>query len=310
MHKIFYNNTAFSNSELLFDSINQFFKPFNIFFNNNYKFVLLKGNSKFTFNTAKFNNPVYKNYYYSVFKISANSFLFSYYDNEFIIYVNIKNNYFFGIITQPERFHYDFFREFLIMPITALRLFFEKIYFFHSSIFSINDKGILISGNSGHGKSTLTLLLLQSFNNKIFLSDDKAFLKINNDELFGGGFKSYLKVKNPKLPQLKKFLQNLEPALKIHQSNFYSFNNYTPKIKLHYLLFPVVKKDSFSSIKKLDKKEFYFHLINNSYDMILNIDKENYLDFLEIIVAKTEGYSVVLGKDMENIPFLSPFNNL
>jgi hypothetical protein len=306
MKKIFTNNFSLSNNKKLFDSITQFFNQLNIFYNNNSKYILLEGNTKNCFNILNFKNIYYKTYYYTIYKLSSSAFLFSFYDNEFIIYVNINKNFFWGIITEPERFHYDFFREFLIMPTVAFQLFFHNIYFFHSSIFSVNNNGILICGNSGKGKSTLTLLLLQSSNNKLFLSDDKSFLKFSDNNLYGGGFKSLLKVKNPQLPQLKNFLLNIKPELKINETNFYKFPEAKKNIKINLVLFPDVKKDGKTSIVELSKKEFFFELIKNSYEILLQIDQEKYFDFLEKIINSSNGYKIILGKDIEIIPDLFP----
>lgn len=304
-YNFFHKNNIFSNNKILFDSINQFFSNLNIFFSNNFKFFLFEGKAKNVFNTTtlkkKTDNIIYKDNYYYIFKLSENAFLFTFYNNEFIIYLNIKSNSFFGIMTKPERFHYDFFREFIIMPVVAFRLIFENIYFFHSSVFSVNNKGFLISGNSGKGKSTLTFLLLESFNNKIFLSDDKAFLKKYNKYLYGGGFKSLIKIKNPELPYLKKYLKNKIPEMTINKINFYKYEDKSDEIKLNYLIFPTVKKNEVSSLKVLSKKELYFYLIENSYKMNLTVNKNKYLDFLEQMVQSSTGFVAVLGKNMNAI---------
>lgn len=63
----------------------------------------------------------------------------------------------------------------------------------HCACVSQNDDGILLAGPSGSGKSTLALALSQA--GCSFLSDDRTFCSLNNDEVQAWGLQTRLKLR-------------------------------------------------------------------------------------------------------------------
>lgn len=134
-------------------------------------------NSKFKI-IKNFSGHLESNEFHEIFDIEKGEKLF----------INTRNGYNYAIFKKDSSFYIIAKENTLYKKQQALRVIRELLLrtlenygyiFFHSAAINYNNKGIMIIGNSGTGKTTLMSHLLNNLNSN-FISNDRVFLKKEN----------------------------------------------------------------------------------------------------------------------------------
>lgn len=212
------------------------------------------------------------------------------------IYLNLKT-------IEIRRFFSFIF--FYIMLVEMLR--YRGLYYVHASCVAVGDKGVLISGDTGVGKSTLCITLLRE--GCKYLSDDGVLLKDEGDNVrilsLPGDFHI-----DPAISERFEELEKVKNARKYGNGPKRSFRaedvypeQFVLEAKQGFILFPEITGEEKSALVPLGRAEALAKLIPSS--LLVMMDKDiapMHLAALKKIVEKSKSYRMKSGADLIKSP--------
>ena len=174
--------------------------------------------------------------------------------------VDTKKNIVRGYITPFHQLSEDIFLErFFFQPLSFI-LRHKGLFFIHAACVSKTQKGILIPGRMGSGKSTFTISLVrQGFN---FLSEDKSILRKIGNDIYALAFprKAGIIKKTARFfPELKSVEFKFDQARREEKGRFIMQEFYPQSLldsaKIRLIIFPHFQTNGRTKIKPLSKKE-------------------------------------------------------
>ncbi len=131
----------------------------------------------------------------------------------------------------------------------------QKILNFHASSFELNGSGIMLCGDSGAGKSSLTAAF--SANNNSFLTDDLTPVTFNQEKPFLHQLSRQIALKKEALQQMEHIHQPSTGINPFNQKLFFEFSGKQAQtVPLKEVLWINISEGSepeFSELKGLDK---------------------------------------------------------
>jgi hypothetical protein len=131
----------------------------------------------------------------------------------------------------------------------------RKIMPMHGSCFIFNNKGIMLCGNSGAGKSSLTAAFVIAGNE--FLTDDVTPILISNDQAFIWTMSERIKLWEDSLKQLNQNKEGLHKIDPDTEKFYYPLNSYKDSTFMlnHIFLIEIHEKSTinFQEIKGAEK---------------------------------------------------------
>jgi len=211
-----------------------------------------------------------------------------------------------GFLVQPETWPTDLCVRFVHAGFMEL-LKYRGMYTTHATALEKNGHGILMSGQSGRGKTTSFLSLLRSGYRCV--SDDHPFLRSNDHEIEALGFPVKVDVTNN---TVKLFPELQEAGPLLHQGRykkyFYVEDLYSWGVaevcRPRILLFPHVVDSPTSRLELLSKAQALENLLPQGllvYDR--NIAKQEF-QTLTRLVEQVDSYQLHFGHDVLNLPQL------
>jgi hypothetical protein len=205
---------------------------------------------------------------------------------------------------------------YLCTPMTVSSLFVYAVHaaLRHCGLFSIhaaglvspdNGTGILIAGDSGSGKSTLTMHLAQ--NGWRYLSDDLMLLEPESDLVKAYGLRRRFAATALTLSlfdQIKPIKQDTSAGLPDFDKQAFEPTRYFTGGRVEssiptVVYFPVITRETTTSIKKLSKSEVIGRLIKlcpwSCYD---KATAGGHLEVLGCLTKQCESYSILAGEDL------------
>lgn len=196
----------------------------------------------------------------------------------------------------------------------------NKSAVFHTAIASKDNKGIMIIGDKGAGKTTTLIKLLKDYNMN-FVTSDRGYLKLNNNKIFASGWPEPL---NVGYGSLKAFtLGNIinSEIIKKGQEKIVIPYNKIPQVLLNSVvhgtyidtvLFPKINLDKSTTIEKLQLKDVIRRLQNSClspYDKehphwlkYVDLDENKYniflREFIRIMGKELSCYEINIGFDI------------
>jgi len=182
---------------------------------------------------------------------------------------------------------------------------YRGLYCLHAAALYGSDIGILVSGESGCGKTTTSLSLVT--NGFKYISDDTLLI-----EKLNGGVTVYPLYKSFNINQdtVKRF-----PHLFKNGNKLFSEKGKVPidisklipdshiqSAKPDVIIFPKIISSAKSNIQPIGQLEVYQRLLSQ---IILSIDNniaEKQLNALELLVKQTKGFELLSGKDLYENP--------
>lgn len=209
---------------------------------------------------------------------------------------------------QPEienNFDFSFLKTVLFGPILSIILFQRDILVLHASaILDKNNKAIAFSGDSGSGKSTIaTLMTMNGFS---FVTDDVLPIKFD-ENLNPWVYPSLPLIKiNPEV--LDQISESEDVQVRPGSDGRISFipSSFTKTpIKLNKIFF--LKPGEETSLKKLNKQEFFMNLVNSTYCYNLLNDDELVLNLFQCsdLIKTVIGFSLELEFSLKKLKELS-----
>lgn len=196
------------------------------------------------------------------------------------------------------------FYSFVSEPLAEMQKY-RGLYFLHAAALCGGDISMLVSGESGCGKTTTTLSLVA--NDFKYISDDTLYI-----EKINGGVTAYPLFKSlnidqdmdRRFPQI--FKDNKKPFAKegkipIDISEIIP-GSHIQSAKPDVIVFPQIVSAIKSKIRPIGYLEVYKRLLNQT---ILAIDKDvakKQLHVLELLVKQTKGFELLSGKDLYENP--------
>lgn len=187
------------------------------------------------------------------------------FQNSGLVIVNRKNYKMVGFVYT----HYIYesiwnFEDFFHPMFELIRQ--KKLYQYHSAAVSYGEKGLLLPGKSGQGKTTLSIHLLdQGF---YFLSDDRCYLKDedhgNNIEIYG--FYEPLRVFSSNISHIQKleeFKNTVPDSTNKHPLDIQELyqEKLIPKCNLSAIIFPQWSPGSKSKIETVNAGKALIELL-------------------------------------------------
>lgn len=205
-------------------------------------------------------------------------------------------NFYFNALTKKLTFSFtnkQQFEQYLYGPVVALISAYLKKIPLHAAGVIVNDKVILLAGNSGSGKSTFLFHLLQNYQSRFF-SDDMVVL----------AKKESLVYVYPSFPEIKLWLDAIERynATKIKpvhpdiQKYFVDVRNFfIPKEQFpQVILIFQTTPNSQLKIEKITGVNKYLYLSKNIYrsNIIEKLFKQNVFEYLTALANQTQVYII------------------
>lgn len=228
--------------------------------------------------------------------------------------VDTKKNIVKGYITPFHQLSEDIFLErFFFQPLSFI-LRHKSLFFIHAACVSKAQKGILIPGGMGSGKSTFTLSLVRKGSN--FLSDDKSILRKIGNDIYALAFPrkaGIIKKAIRFFPELKSVEFKFDVARREEKGRFLMEEFYPQSLvnstKVSLILFPQFQIKGKIRIKPISKNEALRRLIQDkdnfafySKDSSLKVYRE-YFEILSTVVQQADAYQIFyLEKDISQIP--------
>ena len=171
-------------------------------------------------------------------------------------------------------------------------------FVFHASAISFNNKATLFLGNSGAGKSTITL----KFPNSKFISEDIVSIISKNDKLFSVSSFPYVKLtKNVAISSKKKFeYEKIIEGDRLSRS-FFKLKEYssTPQEIKNFIF---LKWSNSPSLRKLNSQDILKNLLISSINEVPRgsclLSKKNFMSFVEKVSLQCEFYEYKRPKDL------------
>ncbi len=190
--------------------------------------------------------------------------------------------------------------SFICAPIVET-LKYHGLYPLHSAALYGNGRGYLISGNSGCGKTTISLSLVsQGFK---YVSDDFLLYHEEDEEIFVHSLYRSFNVDN----NLTDFFPEVATGVKQHMSKDYKayieisqvfHGSFVPFTKPDVIILPRITPVTKSWISPLNRKETYSRLLKQITLAAENEIAKKQLATLEKLVKQTIGFELFSGRDV------------
>lgn len=171
-------------------------------------------------------------------------------------------------------------------------------YLYHSGAVCMNNDGLIISGRSGKGKTTLTVDLLEK--GFSFMSDDRCFLEKNNNDIELTGFYEDIRVFPNNVKHIEKF-KNLESfndeKIAIDIRKYYEKNSFRNKCLLKGMIFPFWNPKGYSRLEPLSVKEKMVELLPLTLECFDQKTARLHFEFNAYLAREYPGVRLYLGKD-------------
>ncbi|MGQ9845998.1 MAG: hypothetical protein ACUVQP_00665 [Bacteroidales bacterium] len=217
-------------------------------------------------------------------------------NNHSFAYTITDTNFYFNAITQELNFSFNNkqqFEQYLYGPVLALISAYLKKIPLHAAGVVVNNKVILIAGNSGSGKSTFLYHLLKTYQARFF-SDDLVVLEKKDTMVYAYS----------SIPEIKLWLDAIDrfKATKIKpvhpdiQKYFVDVKNYfLNKEQLPKIIFIIeTSLNSQLKIEKVTGVNKYLYLSKNVYrkNIIESLFKQNLFEQLTSLANQTQVYII------------------
>ncbi len=200
-----------------------------------------------------------------------------------------------------------FFSHIFFYIILAEMLRHNGLYYIHSSGVKKNRTSILIPGNGGVGKTTISLALVRK--GFSYLSDDALLIKKVKNTVFAHPIPGDFHI-DPAISQNFKELTNVRHAVKYGKGPKRSFDpaifypdSFVLKSKPNVIMFPQIVKKPESRIIPLSPAQCLAKLIPNS--LLVMTDKKiagEHLDALTALSKQCRAFQLLSGKDLIRKP--------
>lgn len=212
-----------------------------------------------------------------------------------------------GSLAEPLDLHYALLSSiFFFFPFAQL-LARRGLHVVHAAAMERNERGVLIPGMSGSGKSTCCVSLMRA--GYRCLSDDKPFLRQNGSGVELLPFPEMIDVTDQSVaffPELNRAASDLESGYR--KKRFCAETLYpgsvadavTPSV----ILFPEISGEPTSRVEALSKAKALQALLPHS---LLCFDREisaRHFDLLARLVETTASYRLYFGRDVLDLPTL------
>jgi hypothetical protein len=189
-------------------------------------------------------------------------------------------------------------RIFYLPLVEILR--FHKAYYVHAGCVCEGDKGILICGASGRGKSTLTYALSRS--RFSYLSDDGVFLRRNGAGVEVFGFPERIKLDRRSCSHFEEF-DHLRAVpgkreLRVKETRIRSVSRRAVPVAL---VFPGWGSGPESKIRKVSRDEGLVTLVGQSIQPSLPGAVEEHLDVLAQLAMSVDCYDLKASEDLVDV---------
>lgn len=184
----------------------------------------------------------------------------------------------------------------------------RDIQFIHAALVSHGNRGALLAGKGGSGKSTTSIVCLQ--NGFRFLGDDYVGLEAASDGSFiGHSLYSSTVVDLGHLSRFPDFITHSFPPRHTEEAKSLLYlaeifpDRMKRRVSIKALILPRVVDASETSVRSATKREAMLGLAPSSL-MLLTAAGAHSIDLLGDLVAGTPCFWLELGGDMERIPRL------
>ena len=190
---------------------------------------------------------------------------------------------------------------FYIILVEMLR--YNGLYYIHSSGVEKNSTSILIPGNGGVGKTTISLALVRK--GFCYLSDDAILLQKFKKKVIAHPIPGDFHI-DPSISQNFKELSEVKHALKYGKGPKRSFDpaifypdSFILKSKPNVIIFPQIVREAESRLIPLSSAQCLAKMIPNS--LLVMIDKKvagEHLDVLTTLSKQCHAFQLLSGKDL------------
>lgn len=222
----------------------------------------------FYIDEANFAMPDNRNFLYESGFDEKENFLSSFNSKIVTVTTDLKKGTVKGKILKFDESLKEHILDFVFAQPLQLILAHHSLFFLHSSMLCKNNDCILILGKKDAGKSTLALVLSQSFD---LLADDDCFIKPTNNGIALYPFPTKMGLKGKSLkryPEFKKYvLKNYRYGGKYRLSlNSISSNSDHPGVRrCKMIIFPQYKKGRKICLNEMSGGEALNRLTDNSF---------------------------------------------
>jgi hypothetical protein len=181
------------------------------------------------------------------------------------------------------------------------------LYSLHAAGLCVGDKGLLIAGTSGAGKTTLTIALLRAGFD--YMGDDTIFLTERSGDLRALAFPDEIDITDRTaelFPELRHLLDIPKPPgwtkRQVQAEQVYGVG-FVTECKPVVIIFPKVVNAEKSVIKPMTRDEALLNLVPN---VLLTEAKSSqaHLNVIGRLVRETEFYRLETGRDLDTLPLL------
>lgn len=214
--------------------------------------------------------------------------------------------------------HQNYLLFYILDPLLLNLLKRLNLILLHSSCVAKNNKGILLCGSGGSGKSSLAFEFIRK--NANFISDDLALIKKINKKTYALGADNQIWITDkiisfyPKLnflrkrPARKKGKQFKRVLEKQDLKKIYNTSR-VKKTKIDYLFFPKVNLNKKTIFKKISKQKAMIKMMQQKPPEAKSLIKDkialkNQFDTYQKLVQTTESYILNIGNDHHNLSLL------
>ena len=182
--------------------------------------------------------------------------------------INPRKNTIESFIATPDDVNKDLLFDLIFFQPLKFILKFHRLYLLHASCVSRDGKGVLFSGESESGKTTLALSLVKDGFD--YLADDDCLLRQKGRLLKVLSFPTRPKIKSSLIryfPEIKpKFLGSINPKQKkiIHLEKIYP-RSYQENTIPRLLIFLNFIKGSKLKVKAISKKKAFYKLLEEDF---------------------------------------------
>lgn len=180
----------------------------------------------------------------------------------------------------------------------------------HASLVKKHNSGVLISGRSGVGKSTLSVVFLS--HGFTYLSDEHPIIELSNGKIVGKSFKNRigLPIQSTKnFPKLKNYFQWNSNVRKFYFDPWKKDETVHSRCLIDKIIFPKFRHHGIFRIRKLKPVELFDRLTRDDYFFMDNQDDfknslgQNHLEILMELTNGRKGFEVNYGPaDIRKLP--------
>jgi len=208
-----------------------------------------------------------------------------------------------GYISEETLRSVRFFSHILFYVILAEMLRYHGLYYLHSSGVEKNTTSILLPGNGGVGKTTLSIAMVRK--GFSYLSDDAILLKRTKKGVIAHPIPGDFHL-DPSISYNFKELSKIKKAIKYGKGPKRSFDpalfypdSFILKSKPNTMIFPQIVKDRESTLIPLSSPQCLAKLIPNSLLVMMDRDiAKEHLETLKILSTQCQAFLLRSGKDL------------